>query len=298
MRRPLAWMLSGGGSRRALQVGAVRALLETDIHPDMLLGTSIGAVNAALLATRGVTLQTCDALVKAWNRAATADLLPSRSLWLTMRVLLNSVGFHAYGRLREFYVAPGLSPDLRFRDIEGVRLRTIAADLNAGCAIVYGRDPDESVLDGVLASTALPPWVAPLEVGSQSLIDGGVVTSLPIEPAVADGARTIIALDLLDQRDVPLGRQGIRPLVSKVMHAVEQRQRDMEMALAAAHDVTVHPIVLRGAEPVPIWDFRHTDALITRGYEIARDEIAKGSQQPNSGWRAVLTNLAGFIAGR
>lgn len=165
-----------------MQVGALRVLLEADIRPEMLVGTSVGAVNAAYLAVRGVKLTTIEDLVEAWHDAVAADLLPSNYLWLTVRVLFNRVGWQPYHRLRDFFVAHGLSPDLRFGDIQGVQLMVVAADLNTGRIILYGTDPQQSVLEGVLASTALPPWVRPLEVGSQSLIDGGLVSTLPLEP--------------------------------------------------------------------------------------------------------------------
>ena len=58
--KKLGLVLSGGGARGALQVGAIRALLEADYHPDLLVGTSIGAVNATYLAVNGINLDTID----------------------------------------------------------------------------------------------------------------------------------------------------------------------------------------------------------------------------------------------
>ena len=89
MKRPLAFVLGGGGARGALQVGALRALLEAGIRPDMLVGTSVGAINATYLALHGANLATLEALERAWQDAATADLFPGQSAWLTLRVLLN-----------------------------------------------------------------------------------------------------------------------------------------------------------------------------------------------------------------
>jgi len=91
-------------------------------------------------------------------------------------------------------------PDLRFEQIEGVRLILVAADLNARSVALYGLDPRQSVLEGLLASTALPPWAVPIEKDDQLLMDGGVVSNLPIEPAMTSGATEIIALDLHDPR--------------------------------------------------------------------------------------------------
>jgi NTE family protein len=270
----LALVLGGGGARGALQVGAIRALLEESIRPDLLVGTSVGAVNATYLAVRGWRPEGVEGLVEAWHAAVTADLLPANYLWLTLRVLFNRAGWRPYHRMRDFFVAQGLSPDLRFGDIQGVRLILVAADLNAGCPVPYGIDPQQSVLEGLLASTALPPWVHPLEKGEQFLMDGGVVSNLPVGAALEQGARAIIALDLAGPRTVAAGEHGFGPFLGKLMSTVERRQTDLELALAAAWGVPVHHIVLRSEEPVPVWDFQHTDNLIACGYEIACREMA------------------------
>ena len=92
MSKQLAFVLSGGAARGALQVGALRALLEADIRPDMLVGTSIGAVNAAYLALRGVSLESIGRLAENWRDAAHADLLPTNYLCVTLSALFNRSG--------------------------------------------------------------------------------------------------------------------------------------------------------------------------------------------------------------
>jgi len=273
MNRPLALVLSGGGARGALQVGALRALLEANIQPDLLVGTSIGAVNAAALATRGVSASSILSLVEDWHAATAADLLPSNALRLMMHAMLNRAAHRPDHRLRDFFIARGLSPDLHFGDIHGVRLIVVATDLNTGRMVLYGQDPQQSVLEGILASTALPPWTQPLEKDGRLLMDGGVVSNLPIEPAVAQGAAEIIALDLTDPRGALTGTDGLALFPGKLINTVEQRQVELEMASAAARGVPVRRIPLRGETPVPIWDFSRADELIARGYEIAHQEM-------------------------
>lgn len=291
MRRPLALAFGGGGARGALQVGAMRALLEAGTHPDLLVGTSIGAVNATFLAVRGLSPEGIESLMGAWHDAMAADLLPANHLWLTLRVLFNRAGRRPTHRLRDFFVAQGLSPDLRFGDIEGVRLILVASDLNTGSPVLYGTRPEQSVLEGLLASTALPPWVHPLEKDGQFLMDGGVVSNLPVEPALAFGARTIIALDVADPQVVPVGGQGFGPFLGKLVRTVEQRQTDLELALAAARGVPVRHIVLRSDEPVPVWDFQHTDELIARGYEITQRAMAHWAAERPAWWKRWLRRL-------
>lgn len=284
MRRPLAFVLSGGGTRGALQVGALRALLEADIRPDLLVGTSIGAVNAAYLAVRGVNLATTEGLVEAWHDAAAADLFPSNYLWLTVRALFKRAGGLPIQRLREFFIAHGLSPDLRFADVRGVRLIIVATDLNAGSPLLYGVEPRQLVLEGLLASTALPPWVRPFEQKGHYLMDGGAVSNLPIEPAMAQGAQEIIALDLFDPRSAPVESHGFGTFLEKLVNAVQQRHAELELALAAARNVPVRHVALLGDAPVVRWDFSQTDELIARGYEITRRCIESWRTQRRSGW--------------
>ncbi len=284
LRRPLAFVLSGGGARGALQVGALRALLEAGIQPDLLVGTSIGAANAAYLAVHGFTQAGLESLMATWHEAAAANLVSANALWLTARFLFNRAGRRPEQRLRNFFIAHGISPDLRFGDL-GLRLVLVAADLNAGRSILYGADPQQSVLEGLLASTALPPWIYPLEKDGQLLIDGGVVSNLPIEPALTQGAREIIALDLADPRETPIEGHGFGPFLGKLMNTIEQRQRGVELALARAHGVPVHHVALHGNAPVAIWDFQDVAARSARGYEITRQAIALWQRERPRGWR-------------
>lgn len=287
----LAFVLGGGGARGALQVGALRALLEANIRPHLLVGTSVGAANAAFLAVHGFTPESLTELEAAWHDAAEANLLPANYLWLTVRMLFNRAHVHPYYRMRDFFIAHGVSPDLRFGDIEGLRLILVATDLNEQRPVLYGEDPNQSVLEGLLASTALPPWAHPLEVEHRFLMDGGVVSNLPIEPALTQEATEIIALDVAEPRAVDVSAYGLGSFLTRLTATVEQRQIDLEMALAEARGVPVHRIALRAEIPVPLWDFSHTDALITRGYEIARREIAGWQPGRRVAWREWLARL-------
>jgi NTE family protein len=154
--------------------------------------------------------------------------------------------------------------------------------------VLYGTDPHQSVLEAVLASAALPPWVPPIEKDGQLLIDGGAVSNLPVEPALAQGATEIIALDLAESRDIPVKAHGWLPFLIKLMSMAEQRQMELELALAAARGVPVRRIVLRGGVPVAVWDFHRSEELVARGYEIARQEIARWQTERQPWWRKWL----------
>jgi NTE family protein len=273
MKKQLAFVFSGGGARGALQVGALRALYEAGLRPDILVGTSIGAVNAAYLALNGFNMPTLEKLAIVWGEAARADLLPANYLWLTVRTLFRRPAIYPAQHMREFYIARGLSPELQFKDIKDVRLVLVASDLNSGKPVLYGLDEHDYILEGLLASTALPPWVIPYERDNLLLMDGGAVSNLPIEPAMTLGATEIIALDLVDPQEPISANHGFGPFMGRLVFTVEQRQQDLELALAEARRIPVIHIHLRCGVPVPFWDFQHTDELIAQGYEITRQEI-------------------------
>ncbi len=286
MSKCLAFVLSGGAARGALQAGALRALLEAGFKPDLLVGTSVGAVNATHLAVKGFTQQSLDDLAQTWREAITAGLLPTNGIWTMVHAFFNRTTTH-YHRLQEFFTAHGLGAHLCFRDIQSVRLMLVSADLNSGRPVLYGEDPDDSVIEGLLASTALPLWVPPLEKGDRLLMDGGAVSALPVEPAMAQGATEIIALDLVDPRGILMEGRGFLPMATKLMAMAEQRQTELELALALARGVPVRRIVLRTDPPAPLWEFGRTEELLASGYEIAHEQITRWkSQQParRSSW--------------
>lgn len=270
-----AFVFGGGGARGALQVGALRALLEAGLQPDLLVGTSIGAANATFLAVRGCTPKTIDALETVWRDAAVQDLLPDNYLWLTVRSLFNRPGLEIQTRISDFFVRHGLSPELRFCDLEGPRLILVATDLWAGRAELFGTSPDQSLLSGVLASTAIPPWVRPLDDGSRLLMDGGIVSNLPIEPALSQGATEIIALDLADPRPFGPVVGGFGPFLFQLFHTIEQRQVYLEKKLASERAIPVHHVPLQPATPIAVWDFRLSVSLIGRGYSLMHEYLSR-----------------------
>lgn len=285
MKKTLAFVLSGGGSRGAMQAGALRALIESGYRPDLVTGTSIGAANGAFLAIHGFTPQGIQKLEGLWRDVMDQDLMPTNLWRQTMRAFFTRSRGFSQQRIREFAIANGLTPELRFKDIQNVRFYPVAADLNAGCPVIFGLDPEESVLEGVLASMALPPWLAPVKQDGRYLVDGGAVSNLPIEAALQQGATDIIALDLFDPSEVVISSPlGIGSLLLKLDKTVENRQTQLEMDLAKARGVPVRRISLIGEKPVPLWDFRHSIELIERGYQLARQEIDSWQREASAPW--------------
>lgn len=274
MKKCLALVLGGGGARGALQVGALRALFEGGYQPDLLVGTSIGSVNAAGLALWGVNLNGVRALEQAYQDATNSKLMDPRLARFALKAMSLHSDQRASRQVAKFLISKGITPDLRFGQITNVRLGLVGADLDTGEPVIYGQHSEQSVLEGILASTALQPWFAPIEKDGRCIVDGGVVSCLPVEPAMALGATEIIALDLNDPNGMLDLDNHQNRYMEKLVYSVTRRQTVVEIALAAERNVTVQHIVLKSSPPVPIWDFSKHRELIRVGYETARHSIA------------------------
>ncbi|PWT71293.1 MAG: hypothetical protein C5B60_11080 [Chloroflexi bacterium] len=199
-----AFVLAGGGARGALQVGALRALLEEGEHPDVVVGTSIGAWNGAFLALRP-TIEGVEWLTKAWLSTNTTKLL------LGVDPLLNSppqaISFgRALAAIRRLaagqpslYSDTGLRvfidrylKDITFEDM-AIPLRIIAADITSGARAVFASG---LVVPAVMASGAIPGVFPPVTIGDHVYVDGGAVDNASIETALLLGARRIFVLDV------------------------------------------------------------------------------------------------------
>jgi NTE family protein len=275
----LAIVLGGGGARGALQVGAMRALLEAGIRPDLLVGTSIGAVNAVGLALWGLDRSGIEALERAYQEIAESNLMDPHLSRVMMRALLGRPNTEASRRVADVLIAKGITPDVRFDQTSGVRLAVIGADLETAQPVIYGQDPSQSIFDGLLASIAVPLWFAPFEKDGRTIVDGGVVSNLPIEAAVTLGATDIIALALDDPRQTPGKHHPVDQYLDKLVFTVSERYKRLETALAEAQGVRVRCIELRGPAAAPVWDFSNYRELMQTGYEIACRE-ASGWSEP------------------
>ena len=269
MERKLAFVLSGGGSRGALQVGALLALCERGLQPDLIVGTSVGSINGAFLALNGFSKASLDRMVTIWREASQMELLPKNYLWLAIRRMMGRASSDPADRMRDFFIAQGVTPEILFSQAKKPELVVVSADLNTGKPVLHGCSGDENILDALLLSTALPPWFMPVRKQEAYLVDGGMVSNLPIEPALRLGATHIVALDLMDSRTWPEDREGVSGFLDRLTFSVERRFTDLELDLAEARGIPTLYLGLSENLHVPFWDFQHTDEMLAQGYMIA-----------------------------
>lgn len=182
-----AFVLSGGSNLGAVQVGMLQALHEADIHADVLLGASVGAINAAWVAGADPG-EGLDELAKVWTSLRRGDVFP-------VRLGLGLAGF--LGRRASLIAADGLRrlirTHIRFERLEDspIPLHVVVTDVLDGSDVALSTG---SAVDLITASAAIPGVFPPVVVDGRTYMDGGVVNNAPVSHAVALGADTIYVL--------------------------------------------------------------------------------------------------------
>jgi NTE family protein len=260
-----AFVLSGGGNRGPLEVGALQVLLERGIVPDMLVGTSAGAINAAFLAI-DPSPDTARDLGHIWLKANEEGVFRRHRLTMLWRFMSGKDSLQSNEGFRR-HVERSLPPEMqRFADIQAARLFIVATRLDTGEARVFGHDPQERLLDAIMASTALPPFFPPWACGDELLIDGGISADLPVSIAVAEGAREIYALHLVDAPQGGRQMRGLLSIAEQAINTVLSRQLQMELRESEnIKGVTLHYVPLTGYYGFPLWDLSHAQEMIDEG---------------------------------
>lgn len=265
-----AFVLSGGGSLGAVQVGMLQALADHDVAPDLLVGASAGALNAAFVAGRGFDHDTLDALADIWRGLRRQDVFP----FAPRRQLLALAGARpslcAPDGLRRL-IATNLGYE-RLEDAE-IPVHVVATDVLSGTEVVLsGGD----AIAAILASTAIPAVFPPMTIDEQVLFDGGVADNTPISQAVALGATRVVV--------VPAGvscalAQPPRSAIATAVHALTLLIEQRLVLDVAAYGDQVELIVLPPLCPLSVSssDFRSAGLLIERARRTSNTWLEAGN---------------------
>ena len=263
-----AFVLSGGGNYGALQVGALKALLERGIAPDLLIGTSAGAINAAYFASQP-TAAGVDRLAQVWVSVRREDIYPGTQFHIIWRVLTGSQSLFPSQAFYKFLVKHMPHERLTFGDLTQPRLFITAAHLDTGELHLYGEKRDELVIEAIMSSSALPPFSPPWRGSDGHLhVDGGSVSDLPIGIALKKGARNIYALHI---QEVTAREQRLRSM-AEIGHCAIRALLKVQLAndlaiVRAQRNVRMHYIPLRCPPDVAPFDFSRSAHMIANGYE-------------------------------
>ena len=215
--RPVTLVLSGGASLGAIQVGMVQALAEVGLEPDLVVGTSVGSLNGAVIAEHADLNGAAAALEEVWRSLRRRDVFVGGPL------------AQAWTALREGYLHPSSGLEQLVR--RALRARTFA-ELHRSLTVVAAEVrtnhvrwlTDGPLVEALLAATAIPGVFPPVELEGRLHWDAGPVANVPLQAAVAQGAASIVVLDAGDvcHRDAaPSG--AVEALLSASMTAMRQR---------------------------------------------------------------------------
>ncbi|MER7169205.1 patatin-like phospholipase family protein [Micromonospora sp. NPDC000207] len=268
---PVAFVLGGGGVLGAVEVGMLRALFRAGIRPDLVVGTSIGAVNGALVAadpTEAVT----DRLVRLWASPEASEVYGD-SVARQLRRFAARTHLHSPRPLRRLLESE-LGEQATFADLR-VPFMCCAANIERAAEHWFDSGP---LVPAVLASASVPGLLPPTEIDGQHYVDGGIVNSIPIGAAVTAGAEKIFVLQVgrIERALTPPRRPWE---VAQVAFEIARRHRFARDLAALPDGVQVHVLPTGGLEPrddTP-WAYRDMAAVgrrISRAYTASRRYLA------------------------
>jgi NTE family protein len=262
-----AFVLGGGGILGAVEVGMLRALLERGITPDLVLGTSVGALNA-----REPRLRVIERLTDLWAETARSrDVYGDRPLRTVRRAV--ATGTHIYSARPLTQRLEDELGDTTFEDLE-VRLQVCAASIERSAEHWFDSGP---LVPAIVASAAVPGLLPPAEVetewGVEHFLDGGIVNSIPVGRAVALGATRVFVLQV-GRVDRPLSVPTRPWEVARVSFEVARRHRFTRELSEIPDDVEAHVLPAAGTSAkddsmLAFRDFSSVQRRIDASYDAA-----------------------------
>lgn len=247
--RPVAAVVGGGGVLGAAQVGVGYALEQRGFVPDLIVGTSVGALNGAIVAAHPG--EAAPWLDRVWTRLHRREVFP-------LGYLSSRVSIFADHGLRTLIARAELPSR-----IEQLRIpfTAVATDLATGAQALLDHGDLESAL---LASAAIPGVLPPVVREGRTLVDGGVIAYVPVRAAQQAGAASIVVLSVGPESSplrpaVPPRKAGAVAARAGMLLWHQQIERDLREVSGRIPTV----VVPTGIETWPApWDFRQSQRLI------------------------------------
>ncbi len=259
MNDKTAFVLGGGGHLGAHEVGMLSALVDSRIEPDLVIGTSIGAVNGAVFAA-DPTAGAVENLRNLWTGLQASDVLGG-SMVARLKTLARS-GTHVEDDrlLRGLLIE--ILPVERVEDL-AVTFECVATSIERATVHYFSKGP---LVDAIMASSAVPGLFPPVEIDGEHFLDGGLVASIPLDRAIDLGATTIYILQV-GRIEAPLAVPTKPWEVAMVAFEISRRHRFSEALRSLPPGLDVH--VLPTGDPKSFNDLRQyrtggTDAVAQR----------------------------------
>jgi NTE family protein len=259
----IAYVLGGGGQMGAHEVGMLRALIERGVIPQLIVGTSIGAINGAAIAAKP-TRTGVERLIEVWSEIQGSAALDGgfvgriSTLARTRTHLYDNAGLR---RLLERSLPSSF-------DALDIPFQCVAAHVETASERWFSSGP---LPDAVLASSAVPGILPPVVIDGGHYFDGGIVNSIPVSRAGALGARRIYVLHV-GRLDRPLEPPRWPWEVALVAFEIARRHRFVGDLAALPEEIDVHVLPTGQLDPpryTSLSQYRYRDLSAARG-RIAR----------------------------
>ncbi|MCL2584720.1 MAG: patatin-like phospholipase family protein [Streptosporangiales bacterium] len=269
-----AFVLGGGGLLGAHEVGMLRALTEAGVRPDLVVGTSIGAVNGAFIAADPGGA--AERLAGLWRGESLRAVFSETVVGRAVRLARSGTHLHAIEPLRRQFAGQLGADD--FADLR-LPFHCVASSIEHASARWFSSGP---LAPAVMASCAVPGLLPPVEIDGLHYFDGGLVDSIPVGRAVALGATTVYVLHV-GRIESPLPVPARPWEVGLVAFEIARRHRFHEEMSAVPSGVRVHVLPAGGDQASPgLGQFRYRSrnrvtSSIDRAYAASAAYLAEAA---------------------
>jgi NTE family protein len=267
-----AFVFPSGGSGGAAQVGILRSLLEAGIRPDVMVGSSVGALNAAFFAMEP-TIAQLDRLATIWRGLSREDVFGRNRYGTITRVLLRQD--HIYTPLALRALIARFCTFTELADTK-VPLHVATTDLDNGVARWWEAGPAHDIL---YASACLPGLFPPALLAGHRHVDGGVLEPAPVQRAVDLDASTVYVLgEVVGPEDEQPRRLTALDVLIRSFAISRYARLPEPSALARAGQ---RVITVPGADTtgIEITDFSHTSRIIDESRVRSRHFLGGGEPE-------------------
>jgi NTE family protein len=260
--RPVGFVLGGGGSLGAVQVGMLEALTERRVTPDVVVGTSVGSLNGAVIALDPTSA--ANRLSHAWARITRHQIFPGGLLAQARTLERSKTHIFPNTGLAQI-VTDFLGATTTFDELS-LPFAAVATDIATAAPYVIHAGV---LLPALLASAAIPGIFPPVDLDRRRLYDGGVVANVPLRQALAIGVGSLVVLDCTFPGHLLPPPESLPETVLFTAMITMRSQTLLEAPLVAAKVPVVYlpgPVACRCSP----FNFNFTQILIEGAYEAAR----------------------------
>ncbi|MCK5306272.1 MAG: patatin-like phospholipase family protein [Candidatus Omnitrophica bacterium] len=276
----IAFALGGGGARGLAHIGALKAFEKAGIRPDMIVGTSMGAIMGAAYAVNP-DAEALEQKVKPLMSNKNLLLLESLAAEdepAEKRLIIESLAAYATDlflwnlRAIKGYIDDGSEMSNLIKELVDeknfneavIKYACVATDINKGEEVIFS---EGNMLKALMASSSIPGVFPPVEDGERLLIDGGIVTLLPAQPARKLGADIVIGINVDKNIQPKEFKQGY----DIIFQADDIRRHELNLMKMKYADIIIEPDVKNLS-----WaHFSKIDIMIEKGEEAVNKKITE-----------------------